>query len=131
MGELSFLLDTHALLWWLFDDRRLSTRARELIADPDSTILVSSASGWEISTKHRLGKLTGVDQLVADIPGWIGRAGFTELAIGTAHAVKAGAWTQSHRDPFDRVLAAQSALEDVPIVSRDSAFADFGVRVVW
>lgn len=125
------LLDTHTLLWWMFDDKRLSGRARGLIADPESSILVSSASGWEVATKHRLGKLTGVEQLVADMPGWTARAGFTELGITLAHAVKAGSWAQRHRDPFDRVLAAQSALEDVPIVSRDPAFADFGVRVAW
>lgn len=126
-----FLLDTHALLWWLFDDPRLSDNAREIVANPDNRILVSSASAWEIATKHRLGKLAGAQQLVTDIAGWIEQAGFTELAISLRHGQQAGSWPQAHRDPFDRMLAAQSALEELPLISRDPAFGAFGIRVVW
>jgi PIN domain nuclease of toxin-antitoxin system len=127
----TFLLDTHALLWWLFDDARLSKVARSIIADPSHRILVSSASAWEISTKHRLGKLGGVDALVSDLPGWIARAGFTELAITVAHAQGAGQWSVPHRDPFDRMLAAQSAAEAAPLVTSDQALKLFGVPIVW
>jgi PIN domain nuclease of toxin-antitoxin system len=126
-----FLLDTHALLWWLFDDPRLSQAAREIIADGDNEILVSSASAWEVSTKHRLGKLPGAAVLVRDIAGWVERAGFRELSVTLPHAQRAGSWPQEHRDPFDRMLAAQSALEDLPLISRDPAFAPFGIRMVW
>jgi len=126
-----YLLDTHVLIWWLLADRRLSRKARNLVSNPGHRILVSSASAWEIATKHRLGKLTGVDALVADVTGWVSRAGFEELAITMAHAQRAGAFPQDHRDPFDRVLAAQSECEATPLVTADRAFEAFGTRVVW
>jgi PIN domain nuclease of toxin-antitoxin system len=126
-----FLLDTHALLWWLFDDRRLSTNARELIADPENEILVSSASAWEICTKHRLGKLPSARELARDVATWVTRARFIELPVRIPHAQRAGNWPQAHRDPFDRMLAAQSALDDVPLVSEDPALQSFGIRLVW
>ena len=125
------LLDTHALLFWLFDDRRLTRNARALLADPINQVLVSAACGLEIATKHRLGKLETATELVRDIAGWVGRAGFLELPISLAHAQRAGGFGQEHRDPFDRVLAAQAELEDLPIVSRDRVFDRFGVRRLW
>ncbi len=126
-----FLLDTHALIWWLSDDPRLSRPVREIVADRANEILVSSATAWEISTKHRLGKLRGVELLVADMAGWIRREGFVELPIAVRHAQRAGSWSQAHRDPFDRMLAAQSDLEDIPLVTQDPVFAEFGIRHVW
>jgi len=125
------LLDTHALLWWAFDARELSKRARALIADSANTIYVSSASAWEISTKHRLGRLPEANVLVQDMAGWFERAGLTELPITVAHAQRAGTLPQPHRDPFDRMLAAQSLLEDLPIVGRDEGLGKFGVSLVW
>jgi PIN domain nuclease of toxin-antitoxin system len=128
---MTYLLDTHALIFWLIGDSRLSRPARAIVADPGNRILVSSASAWEITTKHRIGKLTGVDPLVADVAAWVARAGFTELPITMAHAQRAGAFPQRHRDPFDRMLAAQSEIEQLPLVTSDRAFRLFGVRVVW
>jgi PIN domain nuclease of toxin-antitoxin system len=125
------LLDTHALLWWLFNDRRLSAVARGLIADPSNRVLVSSASAWEIATKHRLGKLSAAGVLVRDIAGWVARAGFDELPVTIAHAQRAGSLPQPHRDPFDRMLAAQGAIEGLPLVSADRALRSFGVNLVW
>jgi PIN domain nuclease of toxin-antitoxin system len=126
-----FLLDTHALLWWLFDDPRLSPTARDLVGDPQNEILVSSASAWEICTKHRLGKLPGAGELVRDVAEWVRRAGFSELPVSISHAQRAGSWPQAHRDPFDRMLAAQSALEELALVSRDRELEGFGIRLVW
>jgi PIN domain nuclease of toxin-antitoxin system len=128
---MTYLLDTHALLYWLFHDRRLSAPARGMIADPVNRILVSSASAWEIATKHRLGKLRDADALVSDIRGWVERAGFAELPVTIAHAQRAGGWDNRHRDPFDRMLAAQCAIEGVPLVTSDPALAAFGIPVVW
>jgi PIN domain nuclease of toxin-antitoxin system len=125
------LLDTHALLWWLFDSPKLSKKARSLIRDSLRRVLVSSASAWEISTKHRLGRLPEADLLVVDIPKWIRKAGFVELPVTVAHGQRAGSWPQAHQDPFDRMLAAQSDLEDLAIVSRDRALDDFGIRRIW
>jgi PIN domain nuclease of toxin-antitoxin system len=126
-----YLLDTHVALWWIFGDPRLSDIVHDLIADRSNEVLTSSASAWEIATKWRLGKLPAAAQLVRDIPGWLAKAGFTELAIRMSHAQRAGTWPQAHRDPFDRMLAAQSALENVPIISADSAFRAFGIQVIW
>lgn len=128
---MTFLLDTHALLFWLFDDRRLSRRARATIADPAHRILVSAASAWEIATKHRLGKLDAAEELVTDVGLWVRRAGFAEMPITLAHGQRAGAWPIAHRDPFDRMLAAQSAMEGVPLVTRDPELAQFPIERVW
>ena len=125
------LLDTHALLWWLYDDPRLSQTVRGILTDPTNEAFVSSASAWEIATKHWLGRLDSAAPLVQDMGGWIARAGFVELPITIAHAQRAGSWPQPHRDPFDRMLAAQSVLEELPVVSRDPALAQFGVLPVW
>jgi PIN domain nuclease of toxin-antitoxin system len=129
---MTYLLDTHAFLWWLFDDPKLPATVRGFLADPANRVLVSSASAWEIATKHRLGRLSSAGgALVQDIPGWIARAGFHELVVTVAHAQRAGSAPQRHRDPFDRMLAAQGAIEDVPLVTSDPAFAAFGVKVIW
>lgn len=125
------LLDTHALLWWLFDDPKLPDTVRRLIADRSNQILVSSASAWEICTKHRLGKLPAADQLAGDVAVWVLRAGFNELPVTIEHAQKAGSWPQRHRDPFDRMLAAQGSIEGVPLVSRDEALESFEVELIW
>ena len=125
------LLDTHVLLWWLFDDPKLTECAGRVIADPHNEVLVSSASAWEIATKYRLGKLDAAHVLVQDISGWVSRAGFRELPVTLDHAQRAGSWPNPHRDPFDRMLAAQSALEDVPLITKDSALRSFGVKILW
>jgi PIN domain nuclease of toxin-antitoxin system len=125
------LVDTHALLWWLFDDRRLSDRARQVMEDGGNDILVSSASGWEIMTKHRLGKLPHAGEAVRDLRGVIRRAGFEPLPISLEHAIEAGRLASPHRDPFDRMLAAQSALEGIPLISDDQVFASLSVSTLW
>ncbi len=128
---MNLLLDTHAFLWWLFDDPKLSERARHLIRDPEQQVFVSSASVWEISTKHRLGKLDSAASFLQDVEGWTERARFQPLAIQATHARRAGMWPVPYRDPFDRMLAAQSEIEDMPLISRDPALHSFGVRVLW
>ncbi len=125
------LVDTHALLWWLFDDRRLSPQARQVMEDGANEILVSSASGWEIMTKHRLGKLPHAGEAVRDLRGAIQRAGFEPLPISLEHAIEAGRLASPHRDPFDRMLAAQARLERIPLISDDQVFASLSVSTLW
>lgn len=125
------LLDTHALLWWLFDDSRLSPRVREVLADSDIDVYVSAASAWEIATKYRIGRLPVAEALIQDVSGWIAKAGFLELPIRIEHARLAGTWPQEHKDPFDRILAAQSVLEDLPLISVDPLVKTFGANVFW
>ena len=128
---MKLLLDTHAFLWWLFDDPQLSSRARQLVADPSNQVLVSAASAWEISTKFRLGKLPAAKTLVHDISAWVKKARFCELGVTIAHGQRAGNYRQAHRDPFDRMLAAQTEIEGLSLVSCDSALRDFGINLLW
>jgi PIN domain nuclease of toxin-antitoxin system len=125
------LLDTHALLWWLDGDRRLSPKARRALADQANTVLVSAASAWEITTKARLGKLPGAEDVAADVAACVASQGFEPLDITLLHAQRAGRLTGEHRDPFDRMLVAQSQIEDVAVVSDDAAFDAFDVRRFW
>jgi PIN domain nuclease of toxin-antitoxin system len=125
------LLDTHAFLWWLDGDRRLSPKSRRAIADESNTILISAASAWEITTKARLGKLPGAMEVAADVAGCVASQGFASLDITLLHAQRAGNLTVDHRDPFDRMLIAQSQLEDVAIVTDDDVFDDYHVRRFW
>ena len=125
------LLDTHAFLWWLTDSRRLSEEVRQAIFDPVNDKLISAASAWEIATKHRLGKLPGVDQIAADIPGAIARQGFEELPVSVADAARAGALPSPLRDPFDRMLIAQALSRNLVLVSNEMLFDVYGVRRLW
>jgi PIN domain nuclease of toxin-antitoxin system len=127
----TYLIDTHVLLWWLFGDKRLSRRAHGLVRDPDNKIIVSSATAWEIAIKHQSGRLASVRPLILDYAGWIARAGFAELPISSGHAIRAGSWEVEHRDPFDRMIAAQAKLEGVKLVTRDPALEDFGIETIW
>lgn len=125
------LLDTHAFLWWLDGDRRLSPKSRRAITDESNTILVSAASAWEITTKARLGKLPGAREVAADVAGCVASQGFASLDITLLHAQRAGNLAGDDRDPFDRMLIAQSQLEDVAIVTDDDVFDDYDVRRFW
>lgn len=125
------LLDTHALLWWWTNDKQLSSAARAAIADERHAVLVSAASVWEISTKYRLGKLAMAAVALAQFQSLIEADGFEHLPITWPHSLRAGAYPQEHRDPFDRMLAAQSELEQARLVTCDSAFDAFNTSVLW
>ena len=126
-----YLLDTHALLWWIADAPELSARARSLIEPADHEILVSAVSGWEISVKYQLGKLKLAGPPDVVIPQHVAENGFAVLPVTLAHGVQVHRIPLHHRDPFDRMLVAQSQLERVPIVSRDAAFAAYDIDVLW
>ena len=128
---MSLLLDTHTLLWWLYGEPHLSERAHSLIASCHPRVLVSAASAWEIATKHRLGRPPGVEPLLADFDRWLREAGFAELPIGTADALLAGRLPHPHRDPFDRMIAAQSLRHGLTVVTRDEMLAALGASVAW
>jgi PIN domain nuclease of toxin-antitoxin system len=125
------LLDTHALLWWLAGDRRLSKRARALIGDEANEIYVSAASAWEVATKHRIGRLPDAGDLVADFAGQVADQGFVSLPITLEHAQRAGSLAGSHRDPFDRMLIAQGHAENLTLISIEEVFDRYGVTRVW
>jgi PIN domain nuclease of toxin-antitoxin system len=128
---LSLLLDTHALLWWLADPEQLSSEAHAAIADPQNAVFASAASAWELAATTRLGKLTIAEPLLQELPALLGAQGFELLPVEFSHGLRAGTYTQAHRDPFDRLLAAQAELERLTLVSLDQALLDFPCQLLW
>ena len=129
--EGDLLLDTHALLWWLAEPERLSANAHAAIANRELNVYVSAASGWEIATKVRLGKLPAARELLEELPGLLADQGFMLLPIELRHGLRAGSYPLPHRDPFDRLLAAQAELQNLTLVSVDPALQDFPCRLLW
>ena len=125
------LLDTHALLWWLAGDKELSATARWAIEDEDNPVFVSAASAWEVATKHRIGKLPTVGPLARDFAAEIVRQGFVELPISLADGQQAGSLAGDHKDPFDRMLIAQSKAHDLALISNEEIFDAYGVIRLW
>ena len=125
------LLDTHALLWWWADEPSLSSHARETILESDTEIFVSAASAWEAATKVRVGRLSAYEGIVPRFDELIRADAFRHLEVTHRHGLRAGSYPNEHRDPFDRMLAAQAELESLTLVTRDEAFQDFPVRVLW
>ena len=128
---MKLLLDTHALLWWFDGDQKLSRTVRRLIEAQDTEILVSAASVWEIATKSRLGKLPEAVAIAHRIPEAIAEQAFGVVPITVEHGQRAGWLPGPHRDPFDRMLAAQAQSLNIPIATTDKVFATFGVMVTW
>jgi PIN domain nuclease of toxin-antitoxin system len=123
---LKLLLDTHVILWWVRDDRRLNQEARRAIASADY-VWVSAASGWEISTKIAKGQL----RIREPLPVTVAADNFTELPFTLRHAEDLQRLPMHHRDPFDRILVAQGRVEGATIVTHDRAFEPYGVPVIW
>lgn len=128
---MKLLLDTHTFVWRMASPDRLSERANAAIDDPEHTVLVSAASAWEIATKTRIGKLPGGEAIVAGFAAAVRALGADELPVSIAHALTAGMYEQPHRDPFDRMLAAQAATEGAAIVTADAAFDEFPAATFW
>ena len=125
------LLDTHALLWWWSDEELLPVRAREALSEADTTAFVSAVSAWEIATKVRLGRLSQFRHVVPRFGELARAADLRHLPLTHHHGLRAGSYPNEHRDPFDRMLAAQAELESLTLVTGDEAFKDFPVSVLW
>ncbi|MEM1302792.1 MAG: type II toxin-antitoxin system VapC family toxin [Pseudomonadota bacterium] len=126
------LLDTHALIWFATGDTRHMPRATaDLITNPANQVYVSAASIWEIATKSRLGKLQGVSDIAARPAYYLSELAMQALPISVDHAGRAGSFDVAHRDPFDRMLAAQSSAEGLALVSMDKTIDAFGISRLW
>ena len=125
------LLDTHALLWWIADDERLSSRASALIADGANEVLVSAASAWEIVVKSALGRVEVPAPVDRFLVVQLEANTFVPLPIQMRHALGLSALPDVHRDPFDRILVAQAIAEDLTLVSRDPELRRYPVAVEW
>jgi PIN domain nuclease of toxin-antitoxin system len=129
--RLSLLLDTHALFWWVTKSSNLTEKANTAIADSTRQCFVSAATVYEMSNKVRLGKFEAANEIVDRLDEILADNNFTPLAISLEHAAVAGKLESPHRDPFDRILAAQAIVEGLKIVSADPAMKLLGVEVVW
>jgi len=125
------LLDTHAFLWWLAGDKRMTSRSRAAIADEANDIYVSAASAWEVATKVRLGKLQGAEFIAQEFGEHLALQGFTGLDITVEHGQRAGNLPGPHRDPFDRMLIAQAQAANLTVVSNEAVFDRYGVVRLW
>lgn len=123
------LLDTHALIWWLADNPRLSRAARVAIADPDNTVRASAASGYEIANKQRLGRLPG--RVAQDLPNALRQARIPVHALTLVHTLAAGQLPGPHRDPWDRLIMAQALTDDLTVVTVDPVFQEYALPVCW
>ena len=126
------LLDTHTFLWWVSDDRQLSSRARRIVGSGSNEVYFSAVSGWEIAIKARLGRLSiaGNDP-EAFVAQQVSANNLSILPIHLSHALKTYALPDHHKDPFDRLLVAQSIIEALPLLSADRHLAEYRVRVIW
>jgi PIN domain nuclease of toxin-antitoxin system len=125
------LVDTHAYFWWATDDAKLSELAREIIADGDNEIFISAVLTWELATKARFGKWPEGKRVADAVTDTMAENAFQPLPISLEHARVAGFLPMRHRDPFDRVLAAQSEIQGMPLITADPIFQSFGTQVMW
>jgi PIN domain nuclease of toxin-antitoxin system len=128
---LRFLLDTHTLLWLAFDETLVSPAVLDLVQIKGSDVFVSAATAWEIATKYRLGKLNFARALAENFIPRVTAAGYQLLPISSEHALRAGRLPGDHKDPFDRLLAAQAIHEDLTLLSNDASLDKFAVRREW
>ena len=128
---MTFLLDTQIVLWALLNPSFLSRTVASLLADPSNVAYVSAASAWEIATKVRIGKLPLAVILEQDFVSHMERADYSLIAISAAHALRAARLPGLHKDPWDRMIAAQALELDIPVLSVDSKLDQFGVRRIW
>lgn len=125
------LLDTHAFLWWITEDERLSARAREVMTDGGNDLLLSAATGWEIAIKASLGRISlpvPIDRFLSE---QLHKNGIGTLSIEMSHALRVHALPLLHRDPFDRLLVAQAQLEKLCILTSDRQIAQYSVETLW
>ena len=125
------LLDTHAFLWWITDSPKLSARARKVIQDSNNELFFSAASGWEIAIKAQLGRLQLPDNLEQFIMEQLSLNAILVLPIQLHHALRVYTLPQYHRDPFDRIIVAQSQIENLPILTTGTQITPYTVETIW
>jgi PIN domain nuclease of toxin-antitoxin system len=128
---MKLLLDTHVFLWWITDDPRLSPLARDVMGDGQNILFLSAASGWEIAIKARLGKLSLPAPVVTFVPAQMAKNGIEGLPVLLSHALHESTLPNHHRDPFDRMIVAQSQMERLPVLTGDPLIAQYSVERIW
>ncbi len=126
-----YLLDTHALFWWVYFPELLPQKVRELLCDIDVQLFASAVSAYEMSYKHHRGRWSEVAPLVDTFEEVVRAEKFELLPLSARHATRAGSYGIEHRDPFDRMLAAQASVEGLALVSKDKFLRGLGAETVW
>ncbi|MGN6268962.1 MAG: type II toxin-antitoxin system VapC family toxin [Sphingomonas sp.] len=127
----AYLLDTHAAIWWWTSDARLGAQASSLIASSEAVIYFSAASVWEIAIKSNAGKLPEIVDFESQYGPLMQANDFRSLAVTDDHVLRGGFLPGAHRDPFDRLIAAQALIEGMTVITRDREIAAFGCEVLW
>jgi len=125
------LLDTHAAVWWWKSSPLLGKAASRLLSEEQPEVSVSAISGLELAIKHRIGKFDDIGDPMLRFPALMAQHRFSSLAVTQRHALAAGLLPGEHRDPFDRLIAAQALEEGMIVVTRDPQFVTFGCKVLW
>ena len=125
------ILDTHFFLWWIAGSPQVSPKAHETIADGSNTLYLSAASGWEIAIKAKLGKLTMPEDIKVFLMEQLSLNSIHPLAVQLNHTLQVYSLPFLHRDPFDRLLIAQSQLENYPIITADEQISKYPVEIIW
>jgi PIN domain nuclease of toxin-antitoxin system len=128
---MNLLLDTHAFLWWVTDDPQLSATVQSMIAEPNNTIYFSVISAWEIIIKYQSGKLKLPEPATTYISSRLTTNNFSTLPVEIAHVMGVASLPNYHRDPFDRLLIAQSQVQQIPIATVDNLICQYPVTVIW
>lgn len=128
---MKFLIDTHVLLWWLTANPRLSPKAREIMDDGQFDRHVSAVTAFEIANKVRIGKLEFARQIIDEFDDVLAEGQFLKLDISISHSKRAGLMPGDHRDPFDRLLAAQAEIEGLVMLTNDPEFESYSVQSIW
>ena len=126
-----YLLDTHTFIWAVSLPEALSERARKIFEEPDSVLCLSVASSWEISIKAGIGKLSLPQETEHFLLHNIRKHGLEILAIILEDTFEAGRMPQYHKDPFDRILIAQSRNQGIPIITKDEQITQYDVETIW
>jgi len=132
MGAITYLLDTHTFIWAVRDDHKLSNNARMAIKDATAQLYVSVVSAYEITNKYRIGKLPGYEHVAKNYFDFLHELGTIELPVNVRHAHFAGSFEWGHKDPFDRILAAQAYIDNLTLITNDTAFHSLPwITVLW
>jgi PIN domain nuclease of toxin-antitoxin system len=128
---MKYLLDTHAFLWFVADDNRLSSKAKSIIQDSNNEIFFSAASAWEMAIKSKLGRLKLGGNLESFIIEQLTENSFGPLSITISHSLYTEKLPQIHKDPFDRIMISQSNVENMVLITRDKEIREYKVSTVW
>ena len=128
---MKILIDTQVFLWWISDNPNISSKFHDVMSEPRNEIYFSAASGWEIAVKAKIGRLSIQGDPQKFIPTQLSLNSITVLPIQISHTLQTYHLPEHHKDPFDRLIIAQSQIENMPIATNDALFKNYEVDLIW